>query len=78
MDLLRAKVWLKHNPPRERIVDHKIVQSYCHEYPIIRDLISEVERLAAEKERLRSRLLLLSSQLPSQYQGDIADMLGEG
>ena len=44
----KAKTWMERNPPTERIVDRKIMQSYCHEYPIIRDLLVEVERLTRQ------------------------------
>jgi len=38
----------------------------------------EAARMSSEYTTLRARLLLLSSQLPSQYHGEIVDLLGEG
>jgi hypothetical protein len=47
----------------------------CH--PICEDKMEEVDTLRNEAQRIRSRLLLLSSQLPSSIRGEIVDMLGE-
>ena len=41
-------------------------------------LMEKLHEAERSHDSLRSRLLLLSSQLPSQYQGEITDMLGEG